>query len=712
MENKENYLVIVESMTKGKTISGFLDRNYSVLACYGHIRDLPKSYGLKEMEKDDFNPRYEIIGDKRKTIAELKRYINKDTIVYLASDEDREGEAIAWHLIPALGIDKSRTKRIAFHEITKPAILHALAHPRDVDINMVNAQQARRILDRGVGYGLSPLLWSKIKKGLSAGRVQSAGLKLIVDRENERRLFIPEESWKFKANFINPMFKAELTKENNKAINIKNIDEANNVEALLKGYPYVLTNIEEKDGFRTPTAPYTTSTLQQEASRKLGMPIKKIMEVAQQLYEGNIQNKIPNHEGGLITYMRTDSVTLSDIALGNIKSLLLRDYGNEYTLANPRIFKNKTVGAQEAHEAIRPTNVYLRPKDIEQYLNPQQFKLYRLIWEKTMATQMPSAKVANTIYKITAGKDKQFEFTAKGNRMVFPGFLKVMSEDKDDVILPNIPLNTILNLDTLEKEQVFSNPPTQYTEASFVKALEALGIGRPSTYASTISTLQTRSYVEIIDKKLVPTAIGEMVNKFLVNNFPEIVCAEFTANIEKQLDEIASGNLDWHSMIKTFCLDLMKRISSKKDNVERSEYSKVKDIGINPSTNLMMSIFINKYGPHIRMGDKEKGEAVKYAMIPKGINANDIDVPMALKLLALPRILGKYKDFDVKVSIGGYGPYIQLDKKYYSLKEDLFTLTLERAIEIIDEIDNRPKYEKAEGDDKPKFKKKFKKWKK
>ena len=711
MSDNKNYLVIVESPAKGKTISGFLDRNYVVLASYGHIRDLPKNFGLKEFEKNNFYPIYEIIGDKKKTISNLKQYINKDTIVYLASDEDREGEAIAWHLIPALGIDVKRTKRIAFHEITKTAILHALENPRDIDINTVNAQQARRVLDRGVGYGLSPLLWSKIKKGLSAGRVQSAGLKIIVDREIERRVFVPEEYWKFKANFINPNFKAELVKEHNKPISIKNIDEANNVEMLLKGYHYILSSIEEKEGFRTPGAPFTTSTLQQEAGKKLSMPVKITMHVAQQLYEGNIKNKIPGFEGGLITYMRTDSVALADIALSNIKSLISREYGNDYTLSNPRKYVNKSKGAQEAHEAVRPTNMFLRPIDVEPYLDNQQYRLYKLIWERTIATQMPSAKMANTTYKIIAGKDKQFEFTAKGNRLIFPGFMKVAGEEKDDVILPNIAIDTVLNLDKLEKEQNFTNPPAQYTEASFVKQLEVLGIGRPSTFASIISILLSRNYVEVIDKKLVPTAIGEMVNKFLTDNFPEIVCSEFTANIEKQLDDIANGKLDWHEMIKGFCSDLIAKINSKKDNVERKEYSKVKDIGVNPNTNLMMSIFINKYGPHIRMGDKEKEEPVKYAMIPKGINANDIDIPMALKLLALPRILGTFRDNEVKVNIGGYGPYILLDKKYYSLKEDIFTVTLDRAIEIILEIENRPpKPELAEGE-KPKFNK-FRKFKK
>lgn len=707
MSDNINYLVIPESPAKARTISGFLDRNYAVVASMGHVRDLPKNYGLKELEADDYYPKYEVMIDKKKTISTLKQYINKDTIVYLATDEDREGEAISWHLIQSLGLDPAKTKRIAFHEITKGAILHALENPRELDINTVNAQQARRILDRGVGYGISPLLWSKIKTGLSAGRVQSAALKLIVDRANEIRAFIPEEFWKIKATFHSPEFKAELVKENGKTISIKNIDEANNVEMLLKDYPYVLTGIEEKDGYRNAGAPFTTSTLQQEASKKIGMSVKTTMSIAQQLYEGNLEKQIPDHMGGLITYMRTDSLNLSDVALSAIKKLIVNDYGNEYSLSNPRLFKASSKGAQEAHEAIRPTNVFLRPKDVEPYLNNQQYKLYKLIWERTIATQMPAAKIANTIYKITAGKNRQFEFTAKGNRLIFPGFLKVMEQEKDDVILPSVSLNTELNLKLLEKEQNFTKPPAQYTEASFVKLLETNGLGRPSTYATIITTLQNRGYIEIIEKKMVPTSIGEVVNKFLVDNFPEIVCIDFTANVEKQLDDIANGTLDWHKMIKDFCVDLSAKINSKKDNVNKAEYTKIKDIGINPNTNLMMSIYINKYGLHIRMGDKAKEEPVKYAMIPKGTNANDVDMDMALKLFSLPRILGKFRDTDVKVSIGGYGPYIQLDKKYYSLKEDLFTLTLERAIELITGFENRPKVEKPEGERKfNKFKKK------
>ena len=713
MSTNQNYLIIVESPAKGKTISGFLGRNYVVLASYGHIRDLPAKYNLDSLIADDFIPKYEVIQDKKKTIANLKQYINKDTIVYLASDEDREGEAIAWHLIPALGIDPKRTKRIAFHEITKGAILHALEHPRDLDVNLVNAQQTRRVLDRSVGFGLSPLLWTNIKRGLSAGRVQSVAVKIIVDREEEIRAFIPVEYWKIKALFKNPTLKAELVKLNGKNITIENIEQATLIENNLKGNPYILTKIEEKPGFRSPAAPFTTSTLQQEAGKKLSMSVKNTMSTAQQLYEGNVQKTIPNHEGGLITYMRTDSLNLSEVALEAIKKLIVNKYGSEYGLDNYKKYTATSKGAQEAHEAIRPVNVNLTPEMLEPYLDSYQYRLYKLIWQRTIATQMKPARIANTIYTITAGNEKQYEFQSKGSRIVFPGFLSVIGKSGDDVILPNIDVNTVLELDTLEKEQNFTNPPSRYTEASLVKKLESEGVGRPSTYASTISTIQARGYVQTIEKSLAPTATGELVNKYLVENFPDIVSIDFTAKIEDKLDHIAAGELDWHEVLKDFSLNLRDKIKEKKGVVKEYAASRIlRTIGIHPETKQEIHIMVNTYGSTLVMGNKDKGETIKYGKIPEGVEESTIDLNKALSILSLPKVIGLIDGKEAKVNIGKFGPYIQLDGKYHSIPRniEILSVTVEMAKDIIAD-DIKRKLERA-NNPQPQGEKKFfkKKW--
>ncbi len=423
-------LVIVESPAKAKTISKFLDKSYTVMASMGHVRDLPKSK-LGFDPQNNFKPQYLISTDKRKVIADLKKHITKDTVIYLAADEDREGEAIAWHLIPALKVEKNPIKRIVFHEITKDAILKAIKNPRDVDQNLVDAQQARRILDRAVGYELSPLLWKKVRYGLSAGRVQSVAVRIIVDRENEIREFKPEEYWKIKADFINPNLKAELAKINSKSKKVTNEQEAKQIEASINQGIFELVDIEEKESNRNPAAPFTTSTLQQEASRKLGFSVKQTMVIAQQLYEGNVGN-IPNHTGGLITYMRTDSLNLSKVATSAAKEVIEQEYGKDYSLNKPRLYKSKAKGAQEAHEAIRPVNLALKPSDIKAYVDNAQFKLYSLIWKRTLATQMAPAKMANTTYKIEAGKDKEYEFQSKGQRIIFAGFMKAYTEGSDN----------------------------------------------------------------------------------------------------------------------------------------------------------------------------------------------------------------------------------------------------------------------------------------
>ena len=690
-------LVIVESPAKAKTISKFLGNDYVVMASMGHVRDLPKS-SLGFDPADNFAPKYMITADKKKVIADLKKHITKDTTIYLAADEDREGEAIAWHLIPALKIEKNPIKRIVFHEITKDAILKALENPRDVDQNLVDAQQARRILDRAVGYELSPLLWKKVRYGLSAGRVQSVAVRIIVDRENEIRAFIPEEYWKIKADFINPELKAELAKRFGKTAKIDNEAQAKEIEASLNKGSYKLVDIEEKESTRNPAPPFTTSTLQQEASRKIGLSVKQTMIVAQQLYEGNVGN-IPNHTGGLITYMRTDSLNLSTVATSAAKKVIEEEYGSEYSLAKPRAYKSTSKGAQEAHEAIRPVNLALKPSMIKPFVDNMQYKLYSLIWKRTLATQMAQAKIANTTYKIEAGKDSECEFQVKGQRIIFAGFMKAYTEGSDnpeaaldstEKILPNIEIGTTLTLERLESEQNFTKPPARYTEASLVKKLESEGIGRPSTYAPTISTIQAREYVEINeDKKLVPTQTGEIVNSFLVDHFSGIVDLGFTAKIEEEFDEIALGKIAWEQVMKDFYGDFKKTIDEKEQSVSKEDYLQVREIGIDPKSGKPVSARVGRFGPFIQIGTKDDEEKPKFVAIPDNLNMDTITLDEALYLFTLPRVVGTTKDGeDIKANIGRFGPYLQVKTKFYSLKEDSpYTISVDRAIEIIEQTD-------------------------
>uniref|UniRef100_UPI004047B12B type I DNA topoisomerase n=1 Tax=Aliarcobacter sp. TaxID=2321116 RepID=UPI004047B12B len=690
-------LVIVESPAKAKTISKFLGSDYTVMASMGHVRDLPKSQ-LGFDPADNFKPKYLVSTDKKKVISDLKKHITKDTTIYLAADEDREGEAIAWHLIPALKIEKNPIKRIVFHEITKDAILKALANPRDVDQHLVDAQQARRILDRAVGYELSPLLWKKVRYGLSAGRVQSVAVRIIVDRENEIRAFIPEEFWKVKADFINPELKAELAKINGKTSKVSNESEALKIEDSLNQGIYKLIDIEEKDSTRNPAAPFTTSTLQQEASRKLGLSVKQTMIVAQQLYEGNVGN-IPNHTGGLITYMRTDSLNLSTVATSAAKEVIEAQYGKEYSLSKPRVYKSKAKGAQEAHEAIRPVNLALKPSEIKAYVDNAQYKLYSLIWKRTLATQMAVAKIANTTYKIEAGKNKEFEFQVKGQRIIFPGFMKAYTEGSDnpesaldstEKILPNIEVGTILELENLECEQNFTKPPARYTEASLVKKLESEGIGRPSTYAPTISTIQAREYVtKTEDKKLIPTPTGEVVNSFLVDHFSYIIDLGFTAKIEEEFDEIAEGKIAWEQVMQDFYGSFKKTIDEKEESVNKEDYLQVRELGIDPVSGKPMSARVGRFGPFVQIGTKDDEEKPKFVAIPDHLNMDTITLDEALFLFTLPRVVGTDSNGDeIKANIGRFGPYLQVKTKYYSLKtDDPYTVELPRALEIIKELD-------------------------
>lgn len=690
-------LVIVESPAKAKTISKFLGKDFTVMASMGHVRDLPKST-LGFDPEDNFKPNYQINADKKKVIADLKKQISKDTTIYLAADEDREGEAIAWHLIPALKIEKNPIKRIVFHEITKNAILESLKNPRDVNQNLVDAQQARRILDRAVGYELSPLLWKKVRYGLSAGRVQSVAVRIIVDRENEIRNFEPEEFWKIKANFKNPSLSSELVKKNAKAIKVKNEKESLDIEKSLNLGVYKLVDIEEKDSIKNPAPPFTTSTLQQEASRKLGFSVSQTMVIAQQLYEGNVSN-IPNHTGGLITYMRTDSLNLSTVATSAAKKVIEDEYGVEYTLKSARVYSTKAKGAQEAHEAIRPVNMALKPSLVKEYLEPAQYKLYSLIWKRTVATQMAQAKIATTTYKIEAGQNKEFEFQVKGQRVIFAGFMKAYTEgsdnpdailDSSEKLLPNIEIGTVLNLDELLREQNFTKPPARYTEASLVKKLESEGIGRPSTYAPTISTIQAREYVVINeDKKLVPTTTGEIVNSFLTDHFSNIVDLGFTAKIEEEFDDIADGKKAWVEVMRSFYKDFKNQIISKEESISKTDYSQVRELGIDEKSGKMVSARVGRFGPFVQIGTKDDEEKPQFVTIPDNLNIDTITLEEALFLFNLPRVVGTtVQGEEIKANIGRFGPYLQVKSKFYSLKnDDPYTIDEKRAREIIVDID-------------------------
>ncbi len=574
-----NHVIIVESPAKARTLKKFLGAKYNVKASMGHIRDLPK----KELGVDtdnDFNPKYEISPDKKKIVKELKDLVHKykDTMVWLAADEDREGESIAWHLIHALNLKKGQYKRIAFHEITKPAVLAALENPRNIDFHLVHAQQARRVLDRLVGYKLSPLLWTKVRAGLSAGRVQSVAVRLIVDRDREIEDFKPVEYWKIDTDLKAKKgeFNADLAKIKGKKAEVGNKKEADKVLKDLKSASYKVGNLVKKEAQRQPSSPFITSTLQQEASRKLGFSVKQTMVLAQQLYEGVSHGK---DHAGLITYMRTDSFNLSNEFLKVVPKVIKKIYGDEYALDKPRVFTKKTKGAQEAHEAIRPTDLSKMPADLKSHLDPQQYKLYKLIWERTAASQMPPAKLDMTT--VTVETDNGYTLEAKGQVIKFPGFMKAYIEGTDhpdealankDKLLPEIEKGETCDLKKVNSEQKFTQPPARYTEATLVKKLESEGIGRPSTYAPTISTIINRGYIEKqADKKLYALDIGFIVNDFLVKHFPDIVDYSFTADMEEELDDIAEGEKKWEPVISKFYKPFEKLLEEKKKSVKKED---------------------------------------------------------------------------------------------------------------------------------------------
>ncbi|MFC1598837.1 type I DNA topoisomerase [Patescibacteria group bacterium] len=589
-------LVIVESPTKAKTISKFLSKDFKVESSFGHIRDLPQKELGVDVDKD-FKPKYEIPVKAKKQVKKLKELLAKSDKVILATDEDREGEAIAWHLLKALKLKEKDTQRIAFHEITKKAIEQALASPRQIDMNMVDAQQARRILDRLVGYKLSPFLWKKVARGLSAGRVQSVAVRLICERESEIEAFKQDEYWSIEAELEKDKqkFIAELKKENDKSfkkLDIKDEKQAQQILDNLNKASYQVQSVDRKETKKQPPTPFTTSTLQQEASKKLGFSAKQTMMLAQRLYEGiNIGKQ---GSVGLITYMRTDSLNLSTTSLDNIREYINSTFGKEYLPDGAKIFKTKSKGAQEAHEAIRPTDVNNTPEDIEQYLEPRQFRLYRLIWQRTLACQMQPAIMDSTKVDIKAG---DYTFRANGSVIKFPGFLKVYQTAVKENILPDLQEKDELNLIELKKNQHFTQPPARYSEAMLIKALEEYGIGRPSTYAPTLSTIQDRNYViKNEEKKLQPTDIGLLVNKLLVEHFPKIVDYNFTANIEADLDKIAEGKKKWIPLIADFYTPFIDNLKLKEKEIDKKAITEEKTDAVCDKCGSPMVIKMGRFG--------------------------------------------------------------------------------------------------------------------
>jgi len=693
-------LVIVESPAKAKTIEKFLGKDFLVKSSVGHIRDLPKKGGMAIDVDNDFEPSYEISPDKKKIVSELNKLSKKADLVWLATDEDREGEAIAWHLKQALNLKESKIKRIVFNEITKTAINFAVKNPRAINSKLVSAQQARRVLDRLVGFELSPVLWRKIKQGLSAGRVQSVAVRLIVEREREIKDFNINSFYKVSTYFSNnnlKIFKAESTsrfeKKEDVLIFLENLSTSN----------FSISSLTKKPAKKSPAAPFTTSTLQQEASRKLGFSVSQTMSVAQKLYES-----------GNITYMRTDSTTISKEAIDAAKNQIISSYGEEYFCS--RSYTKKVKGAQEAHEAIRPT--YMENKKIEGDRNMQ--RLYDLIWKRTIASQMSDAQLERTSVEIQPSNCKDSLF-AKGEMVNFDGFLKVYLESKDEEeeqkgMLPNLKVGDAISLERIEAIERFTKPKARYTEASLVKKLEELGIGRPSTYASTITTIQNRGYVDKgrsegsdrkfnfieynngklfdnikIEKtgadksKLIPSDIGMVVTDFLIDNFEQVMDYSFTADVEKEFDQISRGEKKWNEMIKQFYNVFHKRVNEVSENSEKAKGERL--LGKDPKTNENVYVKIGRYGPMAQIGEVSDEKKPRFASLLSDQSIQNISLEETLDLFKLPRVLGNFEDEEVVSAIGRFGPYLRHKGKFTSLKKDAgddpLTITLDRAIEVI-----------------------------
>ncbi|MBU2542401.1 type I DNA topoisomerase [Patescibacteria group bacterium] len=678
-------LVIVESPTKAKTISKFLGSDYIVESSFGHLRDLPKSKMGIDIEGGTFEPEYVTSKDRAKQVKKLKDLAKTADTIIFATDEDREGEAISWHLAYILKVDPAKAKRIVFHEITKHAIEEAIKNPRHIDQKLVDAQQARRVLDRLVGYELSPFLWKKVARGLSAGRVQSVAVRLTVDRERERQAFKSDEYWTVEGIFNKEHdFIGKLHSIDDKKLDkleIGNEKQVNEIIKELEGAKYKISKIEKKETKRTPPAPFTTSTLQQQASHKLGYSAKQTMRLAQQLYEGVKLGA--EGETGLITYMRTDSLNLSEKFLNETNGFLKTNFGDKYILDKPRTFKNKSKGAQEAHEAIRPTDPARTPESIAGHLDTQQLKLYSLIWKRAVATQMTEARLNKTNFDITA---KKYLFRATGQSMIFDGWLKLYPEMIREEMLPELKEGENVNCKELKQEQHFTEPPARYSDATLVKALEEYGIGRPSTYAPTIGTIEARGYVERDEnKRLMPLDIAMVVTDLLVNHFSDIVDYAFTAQMEDNLDEIAVGTKDWKPIISTFYHPFHENLEKKMEELTKEDTVAMREIGNDPATGKPIYSRIGRYGPFVQLGSKDDEEKPKFASLSKGQSVETITMEEALKLLTLPKSLGADAEGEnITVDIGRFGPYVKVKSKYYSIKnKDPYEVTLEDALQII-----------------------------
>jgi DNA topoisomerase-1 len=697
-------LVIVESPAKASTISKYLGKDFDVLASYGHVRDLVPKEGAVAPD-DGFAMKYAVIERNEKHVKAIMRALKKADALYLATDPDREGEAISWHLIELLkernALDGKDVHRVVFHEITKQAVNEAVENPRQLSSDLVGAQQARRALDYLVGFNLSPLLWKKVQRGLSAGRVQSPALRMIVERELEIEAFKAREYWSIEADvskseqpFVSRLvgYKGEKVEQ----FSFENETAAREVEKTLldaaDGEFNVLT-VTKRQRRRNPTAPFTTSTLQQEASRKLGFNTQRTMRVAQKLYEGI---ELPGEgQVGLISYMRTDSVTLAEVALAEIRDVIAERYGKDNVPEEPRVFKTKSKNAQEAHEAIRPTSVAHIPDEIRSSLDEDQYKLYSLIWKRTMACQMVPAVFNTVAIEMAAGAPELgHRMRANGSVLVEPGFMAVYQEGKDDSkdddgdrLLPDISEGDTIKLEELRPEQHFTEPPPRFTEASLVKTLEEYGIGRPSTYASIIATLKNREYVEMDAKRFTPTDIGRIVIGFLTEHFKQYVDYDFTAKLEDDLDEVSLGHKDWVPLLDDFWRPFTKLCEEKEESVTREQVAQARELGTDPKSGKPVTVRMGRYGPFVQIGTKDDEEKPKFAGLRPGQKMNDIDLDTAMELFKLPRKLGETEDgLPVSASVGRFGPYIRYGDKYVSMKEDdPYTVELPRALELIAE---------------------------
>ncbi len=695
------HLVIVESPAKAGTIKKYLGTGFEVLASYGHVRDLRPKKGAVEPD-NGFRMHYEPIARNKKHVDAIAAAMKKADALYLATDLDREGEAISWHLTELLrerkALDHKPVHRVVFHEITKRAIQEAIEHPRDLSMDLVNAQQARRALDYLVGFNLSPLLWKKIKRGLSAGRVQSPALRLIVEREEEIEKFTPREYWTLEADarHAGQGFQARLARYAGEKVEQFTVTSGAQAEAarhaLLSAARGVLTvaNVEKKQRKRQPAAPFITSTLQQEGVRKLGFTASRVMRVAQQLYEGV---DIGAESVGLITYMRTDSVNLAQEAIAEIREFVRRRYGADQLPETPRVYKTNAKNAQEAHEAIRPTSVLRTPESLKGHLSHEQLKLYELIWRRTVACQMNPATIDTVAVDLAV--DEGNAFRATGSTLTDPGFMAVYLEgadetvaDADEKTLPPMATGDRVSLIDVRTEQHFTEPPPRYSEASLVKTLEEYGIGRPSTYAAIISTLQTREYVELENKRFRPTDIGRIVARFLTEHFHDYVDYEFTARLEDDLDAVARGEKQWTPLLKEFWLPFKHKVLDKESNVSRKEVAQARELGTDPETGLPVSVRMGRYGPFVQIGRADSDKKPRFVSLRPGQRIDTITLEDALTLAVLPRQLGRSAaGEEVSVGMGRFGPYVKYGAKYVSLKkdDDPYTITLERALALIAE---------------------------